>query len=140
MSLQLGAIDSTVRALKGVVLPVETDNIKAESSISPEVQLGLINAMAAQVDATGKAMACVLSRLSGDTLAGMLAGKPNKRSLVELLEDIYGQIGIVSRLIELILMAYGSENSGLDELGRLVIEDFCRYAIENIDKPKGVRQ
>lgn len=136
LSSQLTAIEETLTALKLIVIPSETNEIRAsygntileneykaidannqggitKPAISAQAQIRLLNAAGAQIVATRDALSCVLSRLSGDTLAGRLAGRPNKKTLEALLGGIDEQIGVVNKLFGTMQLAYLPEPGAL---------------------------
>lgn len=160
LSSQLGAIDAIAKALRLVVLPSEMSETQVSGDtakddeqslqhtgdkegdltvpvISSKMQLDLLGITGAQVVATGNALSCVLARVSGDTLAGRLAGHPNKKALEALLGGIYEQIGVINRLVGLMIFANERLARTLCETSRTHIENLRREAIENTGKPGG---
>jgi hypothetical protein len=160
LSSQLGAIEATATALRLAVLPSEMSETQADGDtakddeqrlqhtgdkegsltapvISSKMQQDLLSVTSAQVVATGHALACVLDRLPGDTLAGRLAGRPNKKALDDLLGDIYEQIGVINKLVGLMMFANKRLAGTLCETSRAYIENLCREAIENTGKSGG---
>jgi uncharacterized protein YhdP len=139
LSLQLKAIDDTVIVLRQASLQHAEDkrsNI-IEPVISQEMQLNLINAMAAQVKATGSALSCVLARVSGDTLAGRLAGRPSKKALEDLLGGIYEQVGVINKLAGVMLFANKQIANTLCDTSRAYVKGLCCDAIKNASKSGG---
>ena len=159
LSSQLEAIWETAIALRLVVIPSESNEIKAsygntilenecsaidenerandqggitKPTISLQTQYSLLNAAAYQVSAIGYGLSTVLARVSGDTLAG----RPSKKTLMASLGGICERLGVVSRLFGAMQFAYLPEPYVLDESERLYVEDVCRNALASINTPK----
>lgn len=128
LSLQLLAVKATSTALKLVIPP---STISA-SAILQDIQAKLYEAADIQVTSIGVSFSHLLARLSGDTLAAHLAGKPNKKTLINLLGDIYAEIGVVHRLIILTQFSHRHLGVNSNKPTQLYVKGLCLNTIKSI--------
>jgi hypothetical protein len=107
-------------------------------TVSRELRLGLLNAHAAQIEATGKTLAGILARLNGESFPGVLAGAPNNEELVDLLGVVYGQLGAISKVAGLMQHGHVLNALDMDGTAKQWFEDRCREVINNSVQPAGV--
>jgi hypothetical protein len=100
-------------------------------TVSRELRLGLLNAHAAQIEMTGKALAGILARLNGKSFPGVLAGVPNNNELVDLLGTVYEQFGAISEVAVLMQHGHVLNARDMDGTAKQWFEDRCREVINN---------
>jgi hypothetical protein len=106
-------------------------------TVSRLLQLGLLNAHAAQIEATGKTLAWILARLNGESFPGVLAGAPNNEELVDLLGVVHEQLGDINKVAVLMQRGYVLNARDMDGTAKQWFEDRCRAVINNSIQPAG---
>ncbi len=104
-------------------------------TVSRELRLGLLNAHATQIEATGKALAWILARLNGESFAGVLAGVPNNEELVNLLGAVHEQLGVINKVAVLMQQGHVLNAWDMDGHAKQWFEDRCREVINNSRQP-----
>jgi hypothetical protein len=126
-SLQLEAIKATAVALK---LAAPQPTINHAIYTQEYFYTKLYEAADSQIISIGLTLSSVLSRITGDTLAGLRAGKPTKKQLINLLGDICLEIGVMHRLIIIIQFAHRCIGVSPNSTTKSYVESLCLDSIK----------